>query len=83
MGDAKQAQVMRGGASVAQFDPETMASRRIEGLFAAGELLDVDGRSGGFNLHWAWASGIVAGECAARVAATRATDGDGHSRGSA
>ena len=68
MGDAAQAQVTRGGAPVAEFDPETMASRRVEGLFAAGEVLDVDGRSGGFNLHWAWASGIVAGEAAARVA---------------
>jgi predicted flavoprotein YhiN len=71
MGDASQAQVTRGGASVAEFDPDTMASRLVDGLFAAGELLDIDGRSGGFNLHWAWASGIVAGEAAARFAAER------------
>jgi len=64
MGEAKQAQVTRGGASVDQFDPATMASLREDGLFAAGEVLDIDGRSGGFNLHWAWASGIVAGEAA-------------------
>jgi predicted Rossmann fold flavoprotein len=75
MGDARQAQVTRGGASVAEWDPETMASRRVGGLFAAGEVLDIDGRSGGFNLHWAWASGIVAGEAAARAALARAGEG--------
>jgi predicted Rossmann fold flavoprotein len=83
MGDAAQAQVTRGGASVAEFEPETMASRHVEGLFAAGEVLDVDGRSGGFNLHWAWASGIVAGEAAARAAMSRAPEGDASSRGTA
>lgn len=77
MGDAAQAQVTRGGASVADFDPATMASHRVEGLFAAGEVLDIDGRSGGYNLHWAWASGIVAGESAARFAVDRiSTSGD-------
>ncbi len=75
-GDAKQAQVTRGGASVDQFDPGTMASRHEEGLFAAGEVLDIDGRSGGFNLHWAWASGIVAGEAACRSVFTRPGDQD-------
>ncbi len=83
MGDPAQAQVTRGGASVAEFDPETMESRHVDGLFAAGEVLDVDGRSGGFNLHWAWASGIVAGEAAARVAMSRAAEGDVSSRGTA
>jgi len=68
VGDASQAQVTRGGASVTEFDPETMASHRVVGLFAAGEVLDIDGRSGGFNLHWAWASGIAAGEAAADLA---------------
>lgn len=72
MGDAAQAQVTRGGASVEGFDPDTMGSRLVDGLFAAGEVLDVDGRSGGFNLHWAWASGIVAGEGAARSTMARA-----------
>ena len=81
MGDASQAQVTRGGASVEEFDPHTMASRRVDGLFAAGEVLDVDGRSGGFNLHWAWASGIVAGEAAARCGMARAAEGDVGSRG--
>lgn len=72
MGDSGQAQVTRGGVSVAHFDPCTMASRLVDGLHAAGEVLDVDGRSGGFNLQWAWASGIVAGESAARTAIARA-----------
>lgn len=83
LADAGQAQVTRGGAAVAEFVPDTMASRRVDGLFAAGEVLDIDGRSGGFNLHWAWASGIVAGESAARAAMTRAAESDGSSRGSA
>jgi predicted Rossmann fold flavoprotein len=69
-GDAAQAQVTRGGTSVAEFDPRTLESRLAPGVFAAGEVLDIDGRCGGFNLHWAWASGIVAGEGAARLAAT-------------
>ncbi len=46
----------------------------VDGLFAAGEVLDIDGRSGGFNLHWAWASGIVAGEAAAHLAMERAAE---------
>lgn len=83
MGDAAQAQVTRGGASVVEFDPGTMASRLVDGLFAAGEVLDIDGRSGGFNLHWAWASGIVAGEGAARVAIARAAERAAGSKGSA
>lgn len=71
-GDASQAQVTRGGAPVAEFDPRTLASRVAPGVFAAGEVLDIDGRCGGFNLHWAWGSGIVAGEGAARIAASGA-----------
>lgn len=70
-GDARQAQVTRGGAAVSGFDPHTMQSRLAQGLFAAGEVLDVDGRCGGFNLHWAWTSGLLAGEAAARYAAER------------
>lgn len=68
-GDPAQAQVTRGGAVLDGFDPTTMESRRAPGVFAAGEVLDVDGRCGGFNLHWAWASGIVAGRGAAARAA--------------
>ena len=54
-----------------------MASLRVDGLFAAGEILDIDGRSGGLNLHWAWSSGIVAGQAAARYAVTQAADSGG------
>lgn len=68
VGDAKQAQVMRGGLAVDEFDANTLASKRIPGLFAAGEVLDIDGRCGGYNLHWAWSSGLVAGEQAAKFA---------------
>jgi predicted Rossmann fold flavoprotein len=81
MADARQAQVTRGGASVAEFDPVTMASLRVGGLFSAGEVLDIDGRSGGYNLHWAWASGIAAGESAARLAMARVVQSDSSPRG--
>ena len=57
-----QAQVTAGGASLKDFDLRTMASLRVPGLFAAGEVLDVDGDCGGFNLHWAWASALTAAE---------------------
>lgn len=51
-----QAQVTCGGAELRDFNSATLESRRARGLFAAGEVLDVDGDCGGFNLHWAWAS---------------------------
>ncbi len=60
------AQVTAGGADTAQFDPQTMQSRLIPGLYAAGEVLDVDGMCGGYNLQWAWSSGALAGMAAAR-----------------
>ena len=56
----EQAQVTCGGAELADFDPDTLESRRAPGLFAAGEVLNVDGDCGGFNLHWAWASANLA-----------------------
>ena len=54
------AQATQGGVDVAEVD-ENMMSRKIEGLYFAGEMLDVDGRCGGYNLQWAWSSGYVAG----------------------
>jgi len=54
-----QAQVTCGGAELKDFDPATLESRRAENLFAAGEVLDVDGDCGGFNLQWAWASAAL------------------------
>ncbi len=56
-----EAVVTRGGISVREFDPSTMACRRIEGLYAAGEVLDVDAHTGGFNLQIAWSTGHLAG----------------------
>ncbi len=56
------AQVTRGGADVTEFDTDTLESLKVKGLFAIGELLDVDGGCGGFNLQWAWSSGMAAGE---------------------
>ncbi len=64
-GDTGNAQVTRGGADPSYFDPATLESRRHPGLYAVGEALDVDGRCGGFNLHWAFASGLAAGRSAA------------------
>lgn len=55
------AQVTAGGISTAEFNPETMESRLAPGLFACGEVLDIDGDCGGFNLQWAWSSGHLAG----------------------
>ena len=55
-----QAQVTAGGADMKDFDARCMQSLRVPGLFAAGEVLDVDGDCGGFNLQWAWASALVA-----------------------
>ena len=55
------AQVTRGGIDPTDFDPSTMESHLVHGLYAAGEVLDVDGDCGGFNLMFAFASGILAG----------------------
>ncbi len=59
-----EAQVTAGGMDTAQFDPTTMESRLVPGLYACGEVLDVDGDCGGFNLQWAWSSGRLAGHSA-------------------
>lgn len=55
------AQVTAGGIRTAGFDPETMQSWFMPRLFVCGELLDIDGDCGGYNLQWAWASGHMAG----------------------
>ena len=59
------AQVTAGGLLTEDFDPKTMQSRIHPGLFACGELLDIDGPCGGYNLQWAWASGRIAGRLGA------------------
>ena len=64
--DFRYAEVAAGGIDLAEIDPEKMESRKIPGLFFAGEILDVDGDRGGFNFHWAWSSGIRAGNAVNR-----------------
>jgi predicted Rossmann fold flavoprotein len=59
------AEVTAGGVDLAEIDPATMASRVCPGLFLVGEILDVDGRIGGFNFQWAWAGAHVAGRALA------------------
>lgn len=58
----KEAQVTRGGISTDEINPETLESTKIKDLYFAGEVMDVDGDSGGFNLQWAWSSGHLAGQ---------------------
>ncbi len=55
------AQVTAGGVLTGQFDPITMESKLVPGLYACGEVLDIDGDCGGYNLQWAWSSGRCAG----------------------
>ena len=60
------AQVTAGGIMTEDFDPNTMESRLVPGLYACGEVLDIDGDCGGYNLQWAWSSGRCAGLCAGK-----------------
>jgi len=62
------AEATAGGVPLSEVRLDTLESRLCPGLFLAGEVLDVDGRIGGFNFQWAWASGFVAGSAAARAA---------------
>ncbi len=55
------AQVTAGGILTSEFDETTMESRLVPGLYACGEVLDIDGDCGGYNLQWAWSSGRLAG----------------------
>ncbi len=60
------AQVTAGGVLTCDFYPETMESKQVPGLYACGEVLDIDGDCGGYNLQWAWSSGYLAGKSAGR-----------------
>lgn len=60
------AEATAGGVPLTEVRLETLESRICPGLFFAGEVLDVDGRIGGFNFQWAWSSGFIAGSAAAR-----------------
>jgi len=66
------AEVTAGGIPLDEIDPATMESRRCPGLYLVGEMLDVDGRLGGFNFQWSWSSAWVAGRAIARAASARA-----------
>ncbi len=59
------AEVTAGGVPLDEIDVRTMESKKRPGLFLVGEILDVDGRIGGFNFQWAWATGFVAGQALA------------------
>ena len=61
-GDFSDAQVTSGGICLDEIDPSTMESRIVPGLYLAGEILDIDGKCGGYNLYFAWASGYIAGK---------------------
>ncbi len=61
------AQVTAGGIVTAEFGSETLESRLVPGLYACGEVLDIDGDCGGYNLQWAWSSGRAAGESAGGI----------------
>lgn len=60
------AQATMGGVSVSEISPTTMESKLVKGLYVTGELLDVCGDCGGYNLQWAWSSGMAAGNAAAK-----------------
>ena len=62
----KKAEVTAGGVDLKEIKVATMESKLVNGLYFAGEILDVDGRIGGFNFQWAWSTGAVAGRSAAR-----------------
>jgi predicted Rossmann fold flavoprotein len=57
----KHAEAAAGGVDVREVDPDTLRSKHVPGLYFAGEILDVVGDRGGYNLHWAWACGMVVG----------------------
>jgi predicted flavoprotein YhiN len=77
------AEATAGGVPLAEVRLETMESRVCPGLHLAGEVLDVDGRIGGFNFQWAWASGFVAGSSAARAVLQPAATAGGEASGTA
>ncbi len=62
----EEAIITRGGVSVKEIDPRTMESKLVPGLYFAGEVMDVDACTGGFNLQIAWSTGAAAGRAAAR-----------------
>lgn len=61
------AEVTLGGVETAELDSRTLGARRLPGLHVTGELVDVTGQLGGYNLQWAWSSGVAAGRAAGRM----------------
>ncbi|HYO87577.1 MAG TPA: aminoacetone oxidase family FAD-binding enzyme, partial [Candidatus Limnocylindrales bacterium] len=61
------AEVTAGGVPLSELHPDTLESRLCPGLYLCGEICDVDGRIGGYNFQWAWASGYVTGSAAGRA----------------
>ncbi len=61
LGDMRFAQVASGGYSFDEVDPCTLQSKKVDNLYISGEALDIDGNCGGYNLHWAWATGMTVG----------------------
>lgn len=59
--------ITRGGVDVKDVNPSTMESKKVRGLYFAGEVLDVDAQTGGYNLQIAWSTGALAGRCAAEA----------------
>lgn len=68
--DFEQAQVCAGGVKTIEINPKTMESLNERDLYIVGELLDIDGICGGYNLQWAWATGFIAGKNAAKGSRT-------------
>ena len=60
------AQTTSGGVPLSEVSPQTMESKICPGLYLAGECLNADGRCGGYNLQWAFSTGFLAGQAAAR-----------------
>jgi len=58
----KMAMITRGGVSLKQIDPKTMKSKIVDNLYFCGEVMDIDGPCGGFNLQWSFSSGYLAGQ---------------------
>jgi predicted Rossmann fold flavoprotein len=63
----EEAQITAGGIKLDNINPSTLESLKVPGLFFAGEVVDIDGKCGGFNLQWAWSSGYIAGKNAAEA----------------
>ena len=68
----RQSQTCTGGVLTSEVQPVTLESKKVPGVYLAGDLLDVDGMPGGYSLQWAFSSGFAAGS----AAVTRAKEGD-------